>query len=81
MSGEFTLADPSMDVSECLLASMELGVKSVSWAMVKNELSGDAGRGVQGPGQLDQWGMHGTNGSVAPPHQAVLEGQGQAEAC
>ena len=41
MSGEFTLPDPSMDVSECLLASMELGVKSVSWAMVKNELSGD----------------------------------------
>ena len=37
MSGEFTLPDPSMDVSECLLASMELGVKSVSWAMVKNE--------------------------------------------
>ena len=30
-----------MDRSECLLASMELGIKSVSWAMVKNELSGD----------------------------------------
>jgi hypothetical protein len=27
MSGEFTLPDPDMDVSECLLASMELGVK------------------------------------------------------
>ena len=24
-----------------MLASMELGIKSVSWAMVKNELSGD----------------------------------------
>ena len=35
------MPNPSMDVSECLLASMELGVKSVSWAMVKNELSGD----------------------------------------
>ena len=29
-----------MDVSECLLASMKLGIKSVSWAMV-NELSAD----------------------------------------
>jgi hypothetical protein len=36
-TGEFTLPDPGMDVSECFLASME----SVSWAMVKNELSGD----------------------------------------
>ena len=41
MSGEFTMPDPGMDVSECLLASMELVVKSVSWAMVKNELSYD----------------------------------------
>ena len=41
MSGEFTLPDPSMYVSECLLASMELGVKSVSWTMVKTELSVD----------------------------------------
>ena len=41
MSGEFTLLDPSMDESECLLASMELALKSVSWAMVKNELLGD----------------------------------------
>ena len=41
MSGEFTMPDPGMDVSECLLASMELGVKSVSWAMTKNKLSGD----------------------------------------
>ena len=30
-----------MDVSECLLASIELGINSVSWAMVKNELSAD----------------------------------------
>ena len=67
MSGLFTLPDPSMDVSECLLASMELGVKSVSWAMVKNE--------------LDQWEMHGTTRGVARPHQAVLKGQGQAETC
>ena len=28
-------------VWECLLASMELGIKSVSWVIVKNELSGD----------------------------------------
>jgi hypothetical protein len=43
MSGEFTLPEPNMDASECLLASIELGVKSVSWAMVKNELSVDGG--------------------------------------
>ena len=30
-----------MDVSECLLASMELGFKSVSWTMVTNELLAD----------------------------------------
>ena len=41
ISGEFTITDAGMDVSECLLASMEFGVKCVSWAMVKNELSGD----------------------------------------
>ena len=41
MSGVFILPDPDIDVSECLLASMELGVKFVSWAMFKNELSGD----------------------------------------
>ena len=35
----FTLPDPCLNVSECLLASMELGIKSASWAMVKNELS------------------------------------------
>ena len=33
MRGEFTLPDPSMDMSEC--------VKYVSRAMVKKELSGD----------------------------------------
>ena len=41
MSGEFTLPDPSRDVSESLLASVELGINSVCWAMVKNELSAD----------------------------------------
>ena len=41
MSGEFTLPNPNMDVSECLLAFMELGVKSVSWTMFKNVLSVD----------------------------------------
>ena len=41
MSGEITMPDPAFDVSECMLASMELGVKSVSWAMVKGELSKD----------------------------------------
>ena len=41
MCGEFTMPDPALDVSECMLASMELGVRSVSWAMVKEELSSD----------------------------------------
>ena len=41
MCGELTMPDPTLDVSECLLASMELGVRSVSWAMVKDELSRD----------------------------------------
>jgi hypothetical protein len=29
---------PAMDASGCMLASMELGVRSVSWDMVKTEL-------------------------------------------
>ena len=61
MSGEFTMPDPGMDVSECWLASMELGVTSVSWAMTKNKLSGDGeytdladwiGGGCTGPPEL-----------------------------
>ena len=35
------MSDPTHDVSECMLMSMELGVRSVSWAMVKDELSRD----------------------------------------
>ena len=42
MGGQYTLPDPEMDASECMLASMELGIKSVSWEMVKAELSKDA---------------------------------------
>ena len=41
MCGEFTMPDPALDVSECMLASMELGVRSVSWAVVKEEWSSD----------------------------------------
>ena len=41
MCGELTMPDPALDVSECMLASMELGVRSVSWAMVKDELYSD----------------------------------------
>jgi hypothetical protein len=41
MSREHTTPDPSMDVSGELLASMELGVKSITWEMVKNEVNKD----------------------------------------
>ena len=73
MTGKFTLPDPIMDVSECLLASMQLGVKSVSWAMVVWRW------GVQRLSRLDQWGLHGSTRGAARPHQAVMS-QGQAEA-
>ena len=72
MSGEFTLPDPGMDVSECLLASIELGVKSLSWAMVKNELPGDGEYK-----DLADWISGGCKGPPEVlPDQAVLEGQG-----
>ena len=35
------MPDPELDVSGFMLASMELGIKSVSWEMVKIELSKD----------------------------------------
>ena len=41
MGAESTMPDPAMDVSGCMLASMELGVRSVSWDMVKSELVDD----------------------------------------
>ena len=42
MGGEHTYPDPCMDVSGCMVASMEMGVKSVSWTMVRRELDKDA---------------------------------------
>jgi hypothetical protein len=41
MGSNWTLPDPELDVSGCMLASMELGIKSVSWDMVKAELHKD----------------------------------------
>ena len=41
ISSELTMPDLELDVSGFLLASMELGIKSVSWKMVKIELSKD----------------------------------------
>ena len=41
MSSYHTMPDPELDVSGCLLASMELGIKSVSWDMVKKEITKD----------------------------------------
>jgi hypothetical protein len=40
---EHTLPDPDMDVSVCMLASIELGIKSVIWTMVKDEPVKDTG--------------------------------------
>ena len=42
MSSEQTVLDPTLDASGTLLASMELGVKSVSWNMVRSELTRDS---------------------------------------
>ena len=41
MSADHTMPDPELDVSGCFLASMELGIKSVSWDIVKKELTKD----------------------------------------
>ena len=41
MGGEHTFPDPSMDVTGCMVASLEMGVKSVSWTMVNMELGKD----------------------------------------
>ena len=41
MSADHTVPDPELDVSGCLLASIELGIKSVSWDMAKRELTKD----------------------------------------
>ena len=41
VGGELTMPDPAMDASGCMLASMELGVRSVSWEMLKTELGKD----------------------------------------
>ena len=58
MCVDLTMPDPALDVSEYMLASMELGVKSVSWGMVKEEMSRDQefkdlslwiSKGCQGP--------------------------------
>ena len=58
MCVDLTMPDPALDVSEYMLASMELGVKSVSWDMVKEEMSRDQefkdlslwiSKGCQGP--------------------------------
>ena len=42
LSSEHTLLDPALDASGTPLASMELGVKSVSWNMVRSELTRDS---------------------------------------
>ena len=39
---KYTAPDPELDVSDAVIASMELGIRSVSWEMVKKELQNDA---------------------------------------
>ena len=41
MSREETWPDPDLDVSDFVEASMELGVKSVTWDVVKMEVERD----------------------------------------
>ena len=38
---QLRMPEPTLDVSKCMLASMELGVRSVRGAMVKEELPRD----------------------------------------
>ena len=42
LSSEQTVLDLVLDASGTLLASMELGVRSVSWNMVRSELTMDS---------------------------------------
>ena len=39
---KYIAPDPELDVSDVVIASMELGIRSVSWEMVKRELQNDA---------------------------------------
>ena len=59
MSADHTMPDPELDVSGCLLASMEFEIKLVSWDMVKNDLTKD--REFQ---DLADWV---TGGCICPP--------------
>ena len=42
LSNEATMPDPGFDVGGEMVASMEQGVRSITWEMVKNEVSTDA---------------------------------------
>ena len=39
---KYIALDPELDVSDVVIASMKLGIRSVSWEMVKRELQNDA---------------------------------------
>ena len=38
IDNKYSAPDPELDVSDAVLASMELGIWSVSWEMLKKEL-------------------------------------------
>jgi hypothetical protein len=74
MGTDSAMPDPTIDVSGCILTSMELGVKCVSWEML--EIDGEFR-------DLSDWICGGCVGSPRVPagiHQAIVEGQGQTEA-
>ena len=60
-----TKPDPDFDVSEAVLASMELGVKSITWEMMKQELVKD-----KNYADLSTWITSGCQGpsEELPPH-------------
>ena len=62
---KYTKPDPDLDVSNAVLASMELGVRSITWDMAKKELVKD-----KTYSDLSSWIMSGCQGPVEdlPPH-------------
>ena len=41
MDASYTMPDPEFDISGHMRASMQLGIKSITWDMVKQELRRD----------------------------------------
>ena len=62
---KYSTPDPELDVSDAVLASVELGIRSITWEMVKKELYRD-----EKFNDLSLWIQEGCAGPVAtlPPH-------------